>query len=166
MDEFTPGRVLYDNIINNYYKKPIPIRVGKFSLYTDTVHRTTENVLKKKAENEGEQDEYEEIVVSEKKLNNDLTKAVYEFDVIPYMKYGFLDHLKVHNIIDFSKVGKEYINLNTWKYYNQSTNSTLIWGFEMYTNPNEIVSNVVFNFYNNNKHCHTIEHKDFPSYNG
>lgn len=137
----TTERVLYDNIINNYYKKPIPIRVGKFSLYTDTLHKTT-------------------------KLNNDLTKAVYEFDVIPYMKYGFLDHLKVHNIIDFSKVGKEYINLNTWKYYNQSTNSTLIWGFEMYTNPNEVVSNVVFNFYNNNKHCHTIEHKDFPSYNG
>ena len=162
----TSERTLYDNIINNYYKKPIPIRVGKFSLYTDTICKMTKNVLKKKAENEGEQDEYEEIVVSEKKLNNDLTKAVYEFDVIPYMKYGFLDHLKVHNIIDFSKVGKEYINLNTWKYYNQSTNSTLIWGFEMYTNPNEIVSNVVFNFYNNSKHCHTIEHKDFPSYNG
>lgn len=157
---------LYDDIINNYYKKPIPIRVGKFSLYTDTICKMTKNVLKKKAENEGEQDEYEKIVVSEKKLSNDLSEAIYEFDVIPYMEYGFLDNLKVHNIIDFSKVGKEYINLNTWKYYNQSTNSTLIWGFEMYTNPNEIVSNVVFNFYSNNGLCYTIEHKDFPSYNG
>jgi hypothetical protein len=82
------------------------------------------------------------------------------------MPYGILEEYAQEGYIDFSKLGKKHINLNTWKYYNYENTSTLTWGMEAYTEPNKGIQEIVFEFYDNNGFVAAYHTKDKLSYNG
>lgn len=96
----------------------------------------------------------------------DLSKCVYQYTIAPYMPYGILEQYAQTGTIDFSKIGKKSIKLNTWKYYNQSGYSTLTWGLEAYTEPDHVISEVVFEFYDNFGKAAAFHVSGKDSYNG
>lgn len=75
------------------------------------------------------------------------TNYIIELEVIPYTKAGYFPHLARKLIIDFSKIGKEKINLNKWKYWVTEDSLLLDWGLEAYTLPNKMISKVWLEFY-------------------
>jgi len=80
------------------------------------------------------------------------------------MPYGVLEELAQEGSIDFSKIGKKDIRLKTFKYYNQEGYSTFVWGLDAYTEPNHIVSNVTFEFYDNNGLVGILDTSDRSGY--
>lgn len=91
---------------------------------------------------------------------------VYNYKVAPYMPYGFLEQFIVEGEIDFNKIGKKYIDLTTWKYFNDSSKSTLTLGLEAYTEPNHAISKVTLEFYDINGKCAAWHLPYKESYNG
>lgn len=75
------------------------------------------------------------------------TNYIIELEVIPYTKAGYFPHLARKLIIDFSKIGKEKIKLNKWKYWVTEDSLLLDWGLEAYTLPNKMISKVWLEFY-------------------
>ena len=83
------------------------------------------------------------------------------------MPYGKLEEFAQEGYIDFSKIGKEHIDLTTWKYYNHENTSTLTWGFEAYTKENERISDIEFEFYDDKTgSVAKMSHANYNSYNG
>ena len=46
------------------------------------------------------------------------------------MPYGILEEYAQEGYIDFSKLGKRHININTWKYYKWQTGDSLILNYD------------------------------------
>jgi hypothetical protein len=82
------------------------------------------------------------------------------------MPYGILEEFTQEGYIDFSKINTKSIKVNTWKYYNYENVSTLTWGMEAYTEPGKGISEVVFEFYDNQGFVAAYHNKDKQSYNG
>jgi hypothetical protein len=82
------------------------------------------------------------------------------------MPYGYLEEYAQDGVIDFSKIGKKDITLNTWKYYNYENTSTLTWGLDAYVEPGKGISEVVFEFYDNQGIAAAYHIKNKRSYNG
>ena len=87
-------------------------------------------------------------------------------DIYPYMIPGYLSHLKKSLTIDFAKVGKQNIKLNTWKYYVQEEEMFVDWALDAYTLPTQHISKVWLEFYDNQGLCATQVLDGLTSYNG
>lgn len=74
---------------------------------------------------------------------------VYSLEVTPTMPYGRLDHLAVPLTIDFNKIGTGEVSLNTWKYHISDNTAILTFGFDAYPKPNEEISSIAIQFYDN-----------------
>jgi len=62
------------------------------------------------------------------------------------MPYGILQEYAVDGYIDFSKIGTTNIELNQWRYYNSGETSTLTWGLTAYTEQDQSIKDVTFEF--------------------
>lgn len=133
--------VINDDIINNYFHYPI---IKKFREFNIPVKQ-----------NIGGEDR-----------ELDISNLVYRYKIAPTMPYGILEEFAQEGYIDFSKIGKKSIFLNTWKYYNYENTMTLTWGMEAYTEPNKGISEVVFEFYDNQGFVGAYHNKGKLSYNG
>ena len=65
------------------------------------------------------------------------------------MPYGRLDHLTVPLTIDFNKIGTGEVSLSTWKYHISDNTAILTFGFDAYPKPNEEISSIAIQFYDN-----------------
>ena len=113
-----------DDIINNYFHKDIPKKIGTVSISKSTT-------------------------VNKVSVANDLSKMIWDYKIAPAMPYGVLDYLAVSGSIDFSKIGTGDIDLTQWRYYNSGNVSTLTWGLDAYSEPNKGIAEVVFDFFDN-----------------
>lgn len=135
-----------DDIVNNYFHYPITkFFSNQFSIPT-----------KQKFNISGVE------VTKEPNISN----LIYHYKIAPTMPYGILSEYTQEGYIDFSKIGKKSIALNTWKYYNFENTSTLTWGMEAYTEPGKGISEVVFEFYDNQGFVAAYHTKGKNSYNG
>lgn len=142
---------LNDDIVNNYFNYPVikPFTVIKNSyienhIFKIPVSQTFDNQT----------------------LSTDISNLVYYYKFAPTMPYGYLEEYSQEGYIDFSKIGKKDISLNTWKYYNYGNTSTLTWGLDAYTEPGKGISEVVFEFYDNQGLAAAYHSKNKRSYNG
>ena len=134
-----------DSIVNNHFHYPVIKHFANFNIPTrQTLTYKGETVYKEP----------------------DITNLIYHYKIAPTMPYGILEEYAQEGYIDFSKLGKRHINLNTWKYYNYENTSTLTWGMEAYTEPNKGIQEIVFEFYDNNGFVAAYHTKDKLSYNG
>ena len=135
-----------DDIINNYFHYPIVKKFNDFRIPTkQNIEINEENIITK--------------------IPN-IDNLIYHYKIAPTMPYGILEEFTQEGYIDFSKIGKKNISLNTWKYYNYENTSTLTWGMEAYTEPNKGISEVVFEFYDNQGFVAAYHNKGKLSYNG
>lgn len=68
----------------------------------------------------------------------------YEF--IPCMAWGPVNHLSIKGSIALDKVGSGYIGVSAWKYYNSDTKCNLTWGLEVYEEEDCSVTGVEMSF--------------------
>lgn len=152
---------LNDDIVNNYFNYPV------LKPFTEI----------KKTKEPGETEETVKIsnfifkipisqTIDNYKLDTDIKNLVYHYKIAPTMPYGYLEQYAQEGYIDFSKIGKKDISLNTWKYYNHGNTSTLTWGLDAYTEPGKGISEVVFEFYDNQGLAAAYHSKNKRSYNG
>lgn len=92
--------------------------------------------------------------------------AIMEVEVYPYTEAGYFPHLKRTLTIDFSKLGKENVKLKTWKYWVGEDTEMISWSLDAYTLPNETISKVWLEFYDNQGLCATQILDGLSSYNG
>lgn len=135
---------LTDDIVNNTFKYPIRKDFRSFTLPIE------QNIT----------------IINDVKKELDLSKCIYEYEVAPYMPYGILREFAQSGTIDFSKIGKKIINLNTWKYYNQEGYCTLTWGLEAYTEPEHVIEEVVLEFFDDKGKAAALHISNKDSYNG
>lgn len=144
---------LADDIVNNYFYKPVYKKFTDFTLpYKETA------TIKYK---DGEKD-----ITTERDLTLNKKNLIYHYSVAPAMPYGILDYLSQEGYIDFSKVGTGSIDLNIWKYYNYENTCTLQWGLEAYPEDNMGIAEVVFEFYDNQGLAAAFHSVDKNSYSG
>lgn len=142
---------LTEDIINNYFK--YPIKKDFFNI---------ELPIKQKVSIGFKND----IPLKTQFVPLDLSEFVYKYEITPYMPYGMLREYSQSGIIDFSKIGKKIINVNTWKYYNQTGYLTLTWGLEAYTEEKHVIPEVIMEFYDNQGKAAALHVTDKESYNG
>lgn len=130
-----------DDIINNTFKLPVRLSLGTFK-----IPKTQKQ--------------------SNDKFTADIQKCKYKYKLTPCMPYGLLPAYAQENTIDFLKIDTDSVKLNTWKYFNQEGYSTLTWGMEAYTEPNHVISKVVFEFYGIEGLCGSLIYDNNDSYNG
>lgn len=70
------------------------------------------------------------------------------YNIIPKMKLGFLDSLKVSGSIDKTKIGTGKIELTQWKYYCENNLVTINWGLNTYLKPKTNLTQINLKFYN------------------
>jgi hypothetical protein len=75
---------------------------------------------------------------------------IVDVEVIPYTEAGYFPWLSKTLTIDFSRIGKDSLNINKWKYYVSDDTVTVNWGLDAYTLPNKSISKVWLEFYDNN----------------
>lgn len=139
---------LPDDFVNNTLKYPIKKQFYSFKIPTSRILQI------------------EEPEVHDLEVPINLQGLIYNYSIAPYMPYGILEQYAVENSIDFSKIGKKSIKLNTWKYFNQTGYSTLTWGFEAYTEPDHFISRVTFEFYDKYGFAAALHVDGKDSYNG
>lgn len=96
----------------------------------------------------------------------DLTNLIYHYQICPAMPYGILEEYAVDGYIDFSKVGTTNIKLTEWRYYNYNNTSTLTWGLSAYTEENQSVQDVTFEFIDATGPAAIMHINNKASYNG
>lgn len=91
---------------------------------------------------------------------------IYNYEITPAMPYGLLEEYAIQGSIDFSKVGKDFIELHTWKYYNTEDYATLTLGLDAYVSENKAIAGVDLKFYDAHglSAVYTINNKE--SYSG
>ena len=136
---------LNDDIVNNYFHYPVVKKFANFNIPTKQIFKEGDTLVSKTPY-----------------INN----LIYHYKIAPTMPYGILDEYTQEGYIDFSKIGTKSIALNTWKYYNYENTSTLTWGMEAYTEPGKGISEVVFEFYDNQRFVAAYLNKGKRSYNG
>lgn len=136
---------LNDDIVNNYFHYPVIKKFASFNIPTKQF-----------------------LTVDGKKIEKtpNISNLIYHYKVAPTMPYGILREFTQEGYIDFSKIGTKSIALNSWKYYNYENTSTLTWGMEAYTEPGKGISEVVFEFYDNQGFVAAYHTKGKNSYNG
>lgn len=135
-----------DDIVNNHFHYPIIKKFETFKIPTKNIITVGVNKTVEK--------------------EPDISNLIYHYKIAPTMPYGILEEFTQEGYIDFSKIGKKSIFLNTWKYYNYENTITLTWGMEAYTEPQKGISEVVFEFYDNQGFVGAYHNKDKMSYNG
>jgi hypothetical protein len=75
---------------------------------------------------------------------------IVDVEVIPYTEAGYFPWISKTLTIDFSRIGKDSLNINKWKYYVSDDTVTVNWGLDAYTLPNKSISKVWLEFYDNN----------------
>lgn len=143
--KINPVSTITDDIINNTFSQSIKKNFAAFDLPTFQEFTVDGETYKKEL---------------------DLSNCIYKYKIAPYMPYGILKEYEQEGIIDFSKIGKKIINLNTYKYYNQEGYSTFTWGLEAYTEENRVISEVVFEFMDNGGLAAALHVSGKESYNG
>lgn len=144
-EEATKG-LLPDDFVNNTLKYPIKKPFHSFKIPTSRILQIEKS--------------------HDLEVPINIQGLIYNYSIAPYMPYGILEQYKVENSIDFSKIGKKSIKLNTWKYFNQTGYSTLTWGFEAYTEPDHFISRVTFEFYDKYGFAAALHVDGKDSYNG
>ncbi len=150
-DELLETVALNDDIVNNYFNYPV---IKPFTVINNS--NIESHIFK--------------IPVSQtfddQTLSTDISNLVYHYKFAPTMPYGYLEEYSQDGYIDFSKIGKKDITLTTWKYYNYGNTSTLTWGLDAYVEPGKGISEVVFEFYDNQGLAAAFHSKNKLSYNG
>ena len=136
---------LKDDFVNNYFHYPIVKKFASFNIPTKQILNVNGETIEK---------------------TPNISNLIYHYEVAPTMPYGILREFTQEGYIDFSKIGTKSIALNTWKYYNYENTSTLTWGMEAYTEPGKGISEVVFEFYDNQRFVAAYHTKGKNSYNG
>ena len=136
---------LKDDFVNNYFHYPIVKKFASFNIPTKQILNVNGETIEK---------------------TPNISNLIYHYEVAPTMPYGILREFTQEGYIDFSKIGTKSIALNTWKYYNYENTSTLTWGMEAYTEPGKGISEVVFEFYDNQGFVAAYHTKGKNSYNG
>lgn len=75
-----------------------------------------------------------------------LSKYIWNYEVIPAMKFGELDYLAVKGTINFAEIGSGKIALDEWRYYIQENGIYLNWGLSAYPEKNKKIKKVTFTF--------------------
>ena len=91
---------------------------------------------------------------------------IYNFEVVPAMEFGRLNHLKIPLTIDFNKVGTGDVDLTTWKYHNSEELGILTFGFNTYPKPGYEVKYITMDFYDNSGPTAHYLLDDKSSYSG
>lgn len=104
-------------------------------------------------------------------IPNDLVPGVsddwkLEVEVYPYTEAGYFPHLKKTLTIDFSRIGKKSVELTSWKYWISNETEMINWSLDAYTLPEETISKVWLEFYDNQGLCATQILDNLSSYNG
>lgn len=68
----------------------------------------------------------------------------YEF--VPCMNWGPINYLKNTGEVNLDKLGTGYIEISSWRYYNESKRNVLTWGLEVYEEEGFKVDHVDINF--------------------
>ena len=85
----------------------------------------------------------------DEKTINDFT---WSFTAVPAMSFGLIEYLEQDMFIDFSKFGTGISEINTWKYYNntstENTNGSLLLNFysSIYPTPSEKCTGITLTF--------------------
>lgn len=150
-DELLETVALNDDIVNNYFNYPV---IKPFTVINNS---NIENHIFKIPVSQ---------TFDDQTLSMDISNLVYHYKFAPTMPYGYLEEYSQDGYIDFSKIGKKDITLTTWKYYNYGNTSTLTWGLDAYVEPGKGISEVVFEFYDNQGLAAAFHSKNKLSYNG
>ena len=98
---------------------------------------------------------YSALIDSDKKVkvgtfkynsNNELIKYIWNYTIMPAMKFGSLDFLANTGSINFQDIGSGKITLKEWRYFIENNSIQLNWGLEAYPEKNKEIKNVIFTF--------------------
>ncbi len=93
---------------------------------------------------------------------------IYNYTLVPCMEYGKLDHLKIKNSIDFSKI-KDFNNSNftTWKYRVDENQLRLTFGSEVYDSfSTKKIKGLFLEFYDHKGFAGSLNISGKQSYSG
>lgn len=156
--------ILPEDIINNTFgysviKNDLLTYISKSNSSDTSTNETSEDNSTTKKENY--------IFKIPKNTNTvDLTNLVYHYQICPAMPYGILEEYAVDGYIDFSKVGTTNIELTEWRYYNYDNTSTLTWGLSAYTEENQSIQDITFEFIDATGPAAIMHINNKASYNG
>ena len=71
---------------------------------------------------------------------------IWNYQVTPAMKFGYLDYLTVNGSINFLEIGSGKTELDEWRYFIQDKNFYLNWGLSAYPEKNKMVDNITMTF--------------------
>lgn len=78
--------------------------------------------------------------------SQDLSSYVWEYELTPAMKFGYLDYLSQKGSINFLEIGSGKIELDEWRYYIDNNNFCLNWGLIAYPRRGEKIHKVTMTF--------------------
>lgn len=77
---------------------------------------------------------------------NELSNYIWNYTVMPAMRFGSLDFLANKGSINFQDIGSGKIALKEWRYFVTDNNVNINWTLEAYPEKNKEIRNVVFTF--------------------
>ena len=80
------------------------------------------------------------------KVDNFVSSNILDYYFTPYDKWAYNSRLKVNGQIDFSKIGTNAINIDTWKYLVEDDKISIFYGIEHYLLDEYRISEVKFTF--------------------
>lgn len=97
--------------------------------------------------NDGESDEDVKITVGQFQYeSSDLENYIWNYSVVPAMKYGIMSQYEVSGSINFSEIGSGKIELIQWKYYIEDNDFYIKLGIDAYPEKNKKIHWVKINF--------------------
>lgn len=136
------GKVIISpDVVNNYFKKDVTVKLTSYSI----------PVFKD---------------INSSPIPIDLNNMIWRVKVAPCMPYGVLEQYAQELIIDFSKIGKNTIELNNWRYYNQGEVCTLTYGINANLSNDISIKDVTLEFYDNQGLVATYVNSGKTSYSG
>lgn len=79
-------------------------------------------------------------------INSTLSNYIWNYEVTPAMKFGYLEYLAVNGSINFQEVGSGRTDFNVWKYFIQKDDFQLNWGLSAYPEKGKGIHRVVMTF--------------------
>lgn len=80
------------------------------------------------------------------KADTTLSDYIWNYEVTPAMKFGYLEYLAVNGSINFQEVGSGRTDFNVWKYFIQKDDFQLNWGLSAYPEKGKGIHRVVMTF--------------------
>ena len=97
--------------------------------------------------NDGESDKDVKITVGRFQYeSSDLENYIWNYSVVPAMKYGIMSQYEVSGSINFSEIGSGKIELIQWKYYIEDNDFYIKLGIDAYPEKNKKIYWVKINF--------------------